>query len=112
MEARVSSSGPFTVIAFTGDVDLQHAPEARRQILRQVQGGGDVLIDLSAVEYLDSSGVATLVEGFQLARERHQTFGLAGVSPSAMQVLHLARLDQVFVIRDSIGDWLEPGTAP
>ncbi|GAB4360246.1 MAG: STAS domain-containing protein [Gammaproteobacteria bacterium] len=106
METRISSEGPFTIVALAGDVDLQHSPVAREEILRQVRTGRDVLVDLSAVDYIDSSGVASLVEGFQVAREQGSRFGLTGVSDTAMQVLHLARLDQVFEIRDSVGSWL------
>lgn len=107
MEYPERTEGRYTVIALAGDVDLQHSPQARKQIIHHVRSGAHVLIDLSAVKYIDSSGVASLVEGFQMARERDRIFGLAGVSDTAMQVLHLARLDKVFAIRPSINDWLE-----
>lgn len=107
MDVSVDTQGPFTIVALTGDVDLQHSPQARQQILHQVRSGANVLVDLSAVNYIDSSGVASLVEGFQVAREQGNHFGLTGVSDTAMQVLHLARLDQVFDIRDSVSAWLE-----
>ena len=59
---------------------------------------------LSQVGYIDSSGIAALVEGFQNARGRGQPFELAAVSPSVLAVLKLARLDRVFPIRG-----MEPG---
>ncbi len=109
MDYRIHSQGRFQVIALSGDVDLENSPLARRQILQLVKGGSDLLVDLSAVDYIDSSGVASLVEGYQLARERGLTFGLAGVSDTALQVLHLARLDTVFAIRGTVADWLQDG---
>lgn len=111
MEYTIHHQGPYTVITLTGEVDLQNSPLARRQILRHIRANEHVLVDLSAVKYIDSSGVASLVEGYQLARERGLTFGLAGLSDSAMQVLHLARLDKVFAIRTTIDDWLQ-GSQP
>ena len=48
--------------------------------------------------YIDSSGVASLVEGFQTAKKKGLKFGLIGVSEAAMSVLELARLDKVFPI--------------
>ena len=66
--------------------------------------GYDLLVDLSAVEYIDSSGVASLVEGYQLSKSKNLKFGLVGVSDAAMQVLQLARLDKVFPIHNSIAD--------
>lgn len=107
MECNLHTEGEFTVVALSGDVDLHYSPEARRQILNQLNGNNNVLVDLSGVSYIDSSGIASLVEGFQLARNKQLQFGLVGVSDAAQQVLHLARLDKVFQIKDTIGDYLE-----
>jgi len=64
-------------------------------------------VDLSAVEYIDSSGIASLVEGYQVAKGLGLDFSLVGVSDSAMSVLRLARLDQVFPIFTSLEDKLK-----
>jgi anti-sigma B factor antagonist len=64
-------------------------------------------VDLSAVSYIDSSGVANLVEAFQLSRQRGTGFALASVSPAALRVLQLARLDEVFTIHASLEDGLD-----
>ena len=98
----IHEHGRYTVISLTGEVDLNFSPKAREQILKQLKQNKNVLIDLSAVEYIDSSGVASLVEGFQMARSQNQEFALVGVSQAAMQVLQLARLDKVFPMFDSL----------
>ena len=54
-----------------------------------------------------SSGVASLVEAFQLAKQKESSFSLVAVSPAAMRVLALARLDRVFTIHESLEDGLE-----
>ena len=100
----VTEHGRYTVIALSGEVDLNESPRAREQILKQLKQNRPLLVDLSAVEYIDSSGVASLVEGFQMARSKQQDFALVGVSKAAMQVLQLARLDKVFPIYDSLED--------
>lgn len=92
----------FIIISLVGEVDLNYSPTARQQILKALNQGKAVLVDLSQVIYIDSSGVASLVEGFQVARQQKQFFALIGVSRAAMQVLQLARLDQVFPIYDTI----------
>lgn len=92
----------FMILALTGEVDLNYSPAARLQILKCLKQNKNLLVDLSQVEYIDSSGVASLVEGFQLARQQKQVFALVGVSRAAMQVLQLARLDKVFPIFDTI----------
>ena len=64
-------------------------------------------MDLSAVTYIDSSGVASLVEGYQAAKKKKLKFGLIGVSQAALSVLKLARLDKVFPIHSSITERLQ-----
>jgi anti-sigma B factor antagonist len=66
-----------------------------------------VIVDLSGVSYIDSSGVASLVEAYQTARKGETSFALANVSQAAMRVLELARLDKVFTIHDSLVDGLK-----
>lgn len=92
----------FKVVVLDGEVDLARSPEARKTILACLEGKSSVFVDLSAVSYIDSSGVATLVEGFQTAKKQGLQFALVGVSQPAMAVLKLARLDQVFEIHDSL----------
>jgi len=92
------------VVAFDGDVDLQSSPEARKALLDAVGRGLPVLVDLSQVGYIDSSGVASLVESFQAARKAGQNLVLISVSDGAKRVLELARLDKVFTICDSLDD--------
>ena len=105
MNYPVQKHADFIVISLTGEVDLNYSPQARKQILTQLKQHNNVLVNLSDVQYIDSSGVASLVEGFQLARSKKLKFGLLGVSRAAMQVLQLARLDTVFPIYDSIEDF-------
>ncbi|MCG8512361.1 MAG: STAS domain-containing protein, partial [Rhodospirillales bacterium] len=59
-----------------------------------------------AVNYIDSSGVASLVESLQAARKAGLDFGLVSVSDAALRVLQLARLDKVFRIHATIDDAL------
>lgn len=94
------------VVAFEGDVDLESSPAARKVLLEQVGGGSDVVVDLSRVGYMDSSGVASLVEAFQDSRRRGTRFALAAVSPRALRVLQLARLDKVFTIHETVAEGL------
>jgi anti-sigma B factor antagonist len=90
------------VVALTGDVDLQTSPQVRQQLLECLDRQARIVVDLSAVSYIDSSGVASLVEAFQVSRKKGASFSLASVSSAAMRVLSLARLDKVFTIHPSV----------
>jgi anti-sigma B factor antagonist len=95
------------VIAFEGDVDLEHSPTAREVLLAGVGQGMSVFVDMAGVTYIDSSGVASLVEAFQLARQKKAVFALVAVNPAALRVLNLARLDKVFTIHETLAEGLD-----
>ncbi len=90
--------GGAAVVSLSGEVDLESSPRLRELLLGLVRGGRNVLVELSAVSYIDSSGVASLIEAFQLARRSATSFALVAPSPAALRVLQLARLDRVFKI--------------
>lgn len=96
--------GGYAVLALNGDVDLSCSPAAREQILACLDDGKHLLIEMSGVTYIDSSGVASLVEGYQAAKKKALKFGLVGVSTAVMNVMQLARLDEVFPMYNSIAE--------
>lgn len=106
MKHQIREETNGIVVALEGDVDLQTSPDARKVLLECVAKGKSVVVDLSQVGYIDSSGVASLVESFQTARKGGRNLILASVSDGALRVLKLARLDKVFTICDSVEDGL------
>lgn len=109
MDCEVRDEGGAAVVALSGDVDLESSPRVRTALLDCVGAKQRVLVDLSGVSYIDSSGVASLVEAFQTARKSNTRFGLVEVSEAAMRVLELARLDKVFTIHANLADGLGDG---
>ncbi|VAW74610.1 hypothetical protein MNBD_GAMMA15-2154 [hydrothermal vent metagenome] len=109
MTFPVEDTQGFSVVMLSGEIDLNNSPDARKVILTCLKKKKHVMVDLSSVEYIDSSGVASLVEGFQYARTNDLEFGLIGVSDAALSVLRLARLDQVFKIYSSLDERLGNG---
>lgn len=106
MTYNVREVGDYSVVDLAGDVDLSCSPDARAAILQCLKARRNVLVDMSAVTYIDSSGVASLVEGYQTAKKNSLRFGLVGVSDAAMSVLQLARLDKVFPIHATLEERL------
>ncbi len=96
------TEGDFKVVSVQGEVDLSWSTDIRNAILNAMNGGSPVLVDLSQVEYIDSSGIAALVEGYQTSKGRNLKFGLVDISQPVQAVLQLARLDQVFPIYDDL----------
>ena len=106
MKHRIKERRGSIVVALEGDIDLEGSPAARRILLDAVGRGQPVFVDLSGVSYIDSSGIASLVEALQRARQGGTGFALASVSDAARRVLELARLDRVFTIHASLDDAL------
>ncbi|HEX9647351.1 MAG TPA: STAS domain-containing protein [Alphaproteobacteria bacterium] len=104
METEVREEHGLAVAAFTGDIDFNSSPHARRVLLDLVEKKGDVVVDMSSVDYIDSSGVASLIEAYQSAKTSGARFGLVAVSGAALRVLQLAHLEKVFQIYDSVAD--------
>ena len=88
-----------TTLCLAGEVDLAVSPRARRQILDILYAGQGLTVQLANVDYIDSSGVACLVEAYQYARKHDVSFDLEGVNPAVMRVLKLAKLETVLPIR-------------
>ncbi len=109
MAYDVRLEGETTIVALSGDVDLDNSPQVRAVLLDSVRDKRGVLVEMSAVSYIDSSGIASLVEAYQSARQGSTGFALVAVSDAAMRVLELARLDQVFRIHASIEEALADG---
>jgi len=90
------------IVALKGEVDLESSPEAREVLLKSIEGATRVLIDLSGVTYIDSSGVASMVEALQVSKKNGAVFALAAASEPARRILELARLDKVFTIHETV----------
>ena len=95
---RFEKTELLTTIYVTGEVDLSNSAEVRKTILGALKTTPEVKIDLSSVEYIDSSGIAAMVEGLQFANSNARSFTLTNPSNQVRSILELARLDQVFTI--------------
>lgn len=104
MECEIKKQDNYSVINLAGEIDMYCSADARKAILSELGQSQSVLVDLSAVKYIDSSAIASLVEGFQMAKYSGLDFSLIAVSDEAMQVLKLARLDKVFSLYSSVED--------
>jgi len=102
MKHEVINRQGATIIELKGEVDLENSPAARVLLLKHIENASRVLVDLSAVTYIDSSGVASLVEALQASKKNGTDFALAAASEPTRRVLELARLDKVFRIYDSV----------
>lgn len=101
MQISTRQASGATVVDIVGDITLHNSPEVRKTLLVALQGrAGRVIVNLKAVRYIDSSGVASLVEGLKASRDTGIRLALVGLSPAARQVLELTRLLKLFEVHE------------
>ena len=103
MDLNVKRIGTRSVVYVEGDIDLYSSPELRETVLdlfrkRQQE---QIIVNLAEVSYIDSSGIASLVEGLQEARKQNRRFVLVGLREGPRHVLELTRLLNVFEIAET-----------
>ncbi|MGI9173634.1 MAG: STAS domain-containing protein, partial [Chthoniobacterales bacterium] len=88
---------PKNVFAPTGAIDLHVSPELRSALRELIdQKPKRLVIDLSKVPYIDSSGLAVLIGAMQSLEHEGGRFFLAGARETVRVILESARLDQYF----------------
>ena len=91
------------ILDISGDIDLAHSPAMRKVLLGEIKEKHTrkVLLNLKNVRYIDSSGIASLVEGLKASRDNGGRLILFGLSSSVREVMELSRLQKIFEIYDS-----------
>src|SRR5277367_5543642 len=102
MEGKMTSSTrtekETMIVDVAGQIDIGNSPALRKTLLDSLKGTKQVAINLSAVKYIDSSGIASLLEVLKEARDSKKRLVLFGLTGAVLQVLQLTRLTGVFEI--------------
>jgi anti-sigma B factor antagonist len=108
LEIAIDKERNYSILKIKGDVDLYSSPQVRKQILALAnKKHASILVDFLEVTYMDSSGVATLVEALQLTNKNGGKLRLFNLGQSIKDVFELSRLDRVFEIYDDEHQALE-----
>jgi anti-sigma B factor antagonist len=98
----VSARGDATVVTLAGDLDIQTAPAVRDRLDELSASGGVVVIDLSAVEFLDSSGLGAFVGAAGALGRTGGSLRLACPRPHIQKILGISRLVEVIPVYDDV----------
>jgi len=99
MEIQQTNKGDFRVVSITGEIDLNSSPEMRKvfgEIIKE--GASKVIVNLEAVSYIDSSGLATLIELMQKLKRNKGAMFLVGMSDKIKSLFEITKLDKLFKI--------------
>lgn len=107
MKISVRDMGSCRVVDVDGEVDLGTSPELRRTLFDALHAVGKLALNLAAIRYIDSSGIATLIEVLNRANHLKKQFVLFGLSPAVQDVFRLTHVVRVFQVcqteREAIG---------
>ncbi|MBB1023133.1 MULTISPECIES: STAS domain-containing protein [unclassified Dietzia] len=98
----IREAGTAVVVQPTGRLNMVAAPGLRDQLRELVDGGSRrVVVDLSATEFIDSSGLGALISGLKAARQAGGDLRIAAPNAQVTSVLKLTRLDRVLTAHES-----------
>ena len=108
MKINIDTIQGVEVIKPIGDVDMATSPDIREHFLRMLKKSPAVIvIDMSEVNYIDSSGVATFVECLQGLIKHNGVLRISNLKENVLDVFKLARLDTIFELYKTLEDALK-----
>jgi len=90
-----------TIVDVTGDIDMGTSPGLRKILLESLKKTPRLVVNMLEVRYVDSSGIASLVEVLKEARNKEKRLVLYGLNAAVHEALQLTRLTKLFEIRET-----------
>ncbi len=88
-----------TILTLNGQIDMTNAVELRGAILETLNNPTNkLIINMTDLDFMDSSGLATLVEALQLSKKNNRQLRLVGLQSRVRHVFEISRLDNLFEI--------------
>ena len=95
MSYKVTEEGNTSTVFLNGEIDMDVTEKAKEVIFPHIDAGKEVHLNLSNVQYMDSSGISVLIESHQKALEKNTKVIIKDVSKSVLKVIMMAKLEQI-----------------
>ena len=95
MSYKVTEEGNISTVHLDGEIDMDVTEKAKEVIFPHIDAGKEVHLNLSNVQYMDSSGISVLIESHQKALETNTKVIIKDVSKSVLKVIMMAKLEQI-----------------
>ena len=95
MSYKITESGNVATVFLDGEIDMDVTEKAKEVIFPVIDSGKEVHLNLSQVQYMDSSGISVLIESHQRALEKNTKVIIKDVSKSVLKVIMMAKLEQI-----------------
>ncbi|HNI99207.1 MAG TPA: STAS domain-containing protein, partial [Leptospiraceae bacterium] len=99
MELKLNSIGKIKIIEIHGKFDIENTEEFETLFQKQLDSSPAMLaIDMNKLDYIDSSGIGTLIKSLNAIKNKKGELVLVGLKPMILNVFKLAKLDMFFQI--------------
>jgi anti-sigma B factor antagonist len=110
MNLSIRTSENTRIVDISGDVDLRASPLLRKQLFEALKEAPKVAINLTAIRYIDSSGIAVMIEALKESQRLKRQLVLFGMNGLVHDVFKLTHVIQIFKVVETEQQALEAGT--
>ena len=105
LDVTVRKVDGTAVVAVAGEIDVYTSPLLQERLVEVLRDGSpSIVLDLSAVTFLDSTGLGVLITGLKRCRSAEGDLVLVTAQPNVLKVLEITGLNDVFQVHDSVDD--------
>jgi anti-sigma B factor antagonist len=107
LNVSVRVSGTTQILDVGGEVAMRESPALRKALFDALKQAPKVALNLSAIRYIDSSGIAVLIETLRESQRLNRQFVLFGLSPAVHDVFKLTHVIKIFQVMETEQQALE-----
>jgi anti-sigma B factor antagonist len=110
LDLETSTQGAATVISLRGEIDVYTAPRLRQTLIDLIsEGASDIVVDMSGVDFLDSTGLGVLVGGLKRVKAKEGSLKLVVTQEKILKIFDITGLTKVFPIFGSLDEAVAGG---
>jgi anti-sigma B factor antagonist len=105
LDLETSTQGDATVVSLRGEIDVYTAPRLRQTLIDLIsEGATDIVVDMSGVDFLDSTGLGVLVGGLKRVKAKEGSLKLVVTQEKILKIFDITGLTKVFPIFGSLDE--------
>lgn len=87
-------------ISLEGDLDAYSSDEFKEAVLKKIPSSKDILINARKLNFIDSTGLGSLISIYNNIKEQEKTISIEGIKPNVKQIFEITELDKLFNIKE------------
>ena len=100
-EVQITKDGEVLQVVLRGELVLNNAAAIKDEVKARLEEMPKVMVDLSGLDFVDSSGLGVLISWFKAVNERKGTIVYCAFTPYVAKIIRIAKLDKIFLVADN-----------